>query len=415
MTPTRRLAALVAGLAGAALLVPTTLVVLGLLALASVVAVDARLARRAPQAWRVVPKTLVRGLPARLSAGARPPAGGRASFRQAVPPDLSLSPSDAPDALDGALVARRRGRHLVPPLAVRVNGPLGLASWDFRTCGEAEVTVYPDLPGAARLAMAVRRGRFAEAGLRSRGPLGLGTEFEAVRDYLPDDDLRQVNWRATARLGRPMSNQYRIEQDRDVVCCLDAGRLMASPLGGQTRLDIAVDATVAVAAVADAVGDHCGVVAFDDRVRRLLPPRRKGARAVVAGVFDLEPSASDSDYELAFRTVGGGKRALVLVLTDLLDEGAARPLLEAVPVLARRHHVIVASARDDDLDRLVTNPPARLLDVLEAAVAVDVQDARARVVAHLRRAGADVVEVPAPALPAACVGAYLRAKARARV
>lgn len=415
MSPTRRLAALVAGLAGAALLVPTALVVLGLLALACAVAADVRLARRRPQTWRAVPPTLVRGLPAGLTAGARLPGGGRARFRQAVPPDLRLSPSDAPDSLDATLVARRRGRHRIPPLAVRVTGPLGLASWDFRACGEAEVTVYPDLPGAARLAVAVRRGQFSESGPRGRGPLGLGTEFEAVRDYLPDDDLRQVNWRATARLGRPMSNQYRVDHDRDVVCCLDAGRLMASPLGTRTRLDVAVDAAVAVAAVADALGDHSGVVAFDQEVRRLLSPRRKGAGAVVAAVFDLEPSASDSDYELAFRSIGGGKRALVLVLTDLLDEGAARPLLEAVPVLARRHHVVVASARDDDLDRLVTDPPSRLLEVLEAAVAVDVLEARGRVVARLRRAGADVIEAPAAALPAACVGAYLRAKARARV
>src|SRR5437764_1031252 len=82
------------------------------------------------------------------------------------------------------------------------------------------------------LALAVRQGRFRDAGQRSRGPLGLGLEFESVRDYLPDDDIRQVNWRATARLGRPMSNQHRVEQDRDVLCVVDAGRLMGAPLEG---------------------------------------------------------------------------------------------------------------------------------------------------------------------------------------
>ena len=93
------------------------------------------------------------------------------------------------------------------------------------------VRVFPDLQTARRLALAVARGRFRDQGATARGPLGLGTEFELIRDYEPDDDIRQVNWRATARLGRPMSNQYRLEQDRDLLLLIDAGRLSAAPLG----------------------------------------------------------------------------------------------------------------------------------------------------------------------------------------
>jgi uncharacterized protein (DUF58 family) len=271
------------------------------------------------------------------------------------------------------------------------------------------------MPTAHRLVAAVRQGRFRDPGLLTRGPLGLGTDFESIRDYVPDDDIRQVNWRATARVGRPMSNQYRVEQDRVVICCIDTGRLMAAPLDGLTRLDAAVDAAVAVALVADEVGDHCGALAFDDRLRRRVAPRRRGARAVVEALFDLEPTPVESDYELAFRSVGGGKRALVLVFTDLLEESAARPLVEAIPVLSRRHHVVVAGTRDPGLDELVRTPPAQVLDVLAATVALDVLDARARVTAQLRRAGADVLEAPADGLAAACVATYLRAKARARL
>jgi uncharacterized protein (DUF58 family) len=233
-----------------------------------------------------------------------------------------------------------------------VRGPLGLAAW-YRRGGEPnEVLVYPDLPAAWRLVLAVRQGRFRDPGRLTRGPLGLGTDFESIRDYLPDDDIRQVNWRATARLGRPMSNQYRVEQDRDVVCMLDVGRLMAAPLGDRTRLDATVDAATAVALVADEVGDRAGVIAFDDRVRRRLPPARGGGDAVVRAIFDVEPTAVDSDYELAFRAVGSGKRAFVLVLTDLLEEAAAQPLLDAMPVLARRHAVVVAGVIDPDLEQM---------------------------------------------------------------
>ena len=104
-----------------------------------------------------------------------------------------------------------------------------------------------------------------------------------------------------------------------------------------------------------------------------------------------------------------------MIFCDLLEEAAARPLVDAVPVLARRHVVIVASVRDPDLDAQLATPPATPRDVYGQAVALDVLAARARVAHGLKRAGASVLEAPAGALPAACVRAYLRAKARARL
>ena len=239
--------------------------------------------------------------------------------------------------------------------------------------------MYPDVPARAPARVALRRGRFrVEAG--ARGPLGLGTEFESVRDYLPDDDIRQINWRATARLGRPMSNQYRVEQDRDVVCLLDGGRLMAAPARrpapGSTP---AIDAAVAVAVVADELGDRCGALAFDARAaaRSSAPaaPRRACRRA---GDLRRRAGASTATTSSRSAAVGGLKRALVLVFTDLLDEAAAQPLLDAVPVLARRHAVVVASVARPDLAGAGRPRAGERADVYRAAVALDVLAARAR-------------------------------------
>jgi uncharacterized protein (DUF58 family) len=279
----------------------------------------------------------------------------------------------------------------------------------------AEVLVYPDLPAARRIAQAVRQGRFRESGRVQRGPLGLGTDFEAIRDYLPDDDIRQVNWQATSRTGRPMSNTYRVEQDRDVMCVVDSGRLMGAPIGDHTRLDVALDAVAAVAAVADVVGDRCGALAFDATVLKEVNPRRAGGAVVVRTLFDLEPSHSDSDYELAFRSVSGGKRSLLFVFTDLLEEAAARPLVEAVPVIAKRHVVMVATTKDPDLDALMNKEPVTERDVYGMSVALDVLRARRAVAAQLRGAGAEVIEADPGRLGSACVAAYLRAKARAKL
>jgi uncharacterized protein (DUF58 family) len=420
MSPTPRAAVVLVVIALLALVLPASLVV-GLAALLAVAIVgDALLARRELRLRRSLPNVLARGHPAPLTVEASGGGGGRVVVRQPAVPDVRITPSESAHRLDASAVGRRRGRHELPAVAARRDGPLGLGSWFFSGAGRTEVLVYPDLPAARLLVVAVRRGRFRHAGLHTRGPLGLGTEFESIRDYLPDDDVRQINWRATARAGRAMSNQYRVETDRDVVCLLDAGRLMTAPLRGRddlplTRLDAAVDAATSVALVADELGDRCGVIAFDREVRRHVRPRRAGGEAVVHNIFDLEPRRVDSDYDLAFRSVGGAKRALVLVLTDIVDEAAAQSLLDAVPVIARRHAVVVASVRDPDLDAAVLDPPRAPRDTYAAAIALDVLGARARVVARLRHAGAAVVEASPSGLNEACVAAYLRMKDRARL
>jgi uncharacterized protein (DUF58 family) len=404
-----RTAVVIAGLAVLSLVLPTPLVVLMFVALVGAVGADAWRARRAPVVTRALPRIVVRGVPAELRLDAV--STNHIRLRQPRPPEVEIEPAQADSALRATVIARRRGRHVLPAPASRVTGPLGLGAWTHRSGDPSELVVYPDLPGARRLAASVRRGRLRDEG-RRRGPLGLGTEFEAVRDYLPDDDIRHVNWRASARLGRPMSNQFRVERDRDVVCIVDCGRLMAAPAGSGTRLDAAIDAAVAVSAVAEELGDRCGTLAFAGDLLRTLSPRRRGTDAIVRALFDLEPVATDSDYERAFRWVGGAKHAFVLVLTDVLDEAAAQPLLDALPVLARRHTVAVAAVADSDLQERIDTEPAKRIDVFRAAVALDVLATRRRTVTLLRRAGADVVEAPPAALPAACVRAYLRAKSQ---
>ncbi len=415
MSPTPLLAAIVGALALATFALGPTLPLLGLAALVGAVAVDAWWIRGEPTVRREVGNLLFRGVPEPLTIVVDGPAAAGVRIRQPTGPDLELGPAEAAgELLEAELVARRRGRHALAPIAVRLCGPLGLASWTRNLGEELVVEVYPDLPAARRAAAAARLSVFRDPGFRGRGPLGLGTEFESVREYSPDDDIRQVNWRATARLGRPMSNDYRLEQDRDLICVLDSGRLMQAPLGDRTRLDAAVDAVAALAAVADDVGDRLGVQDFDSEVRVWVPPGREGGRPGLRALYDIEPSAAESDYGRAFRQFERTKRAMVFLFTDLVEEVAARPLVEAMPVLARKHAVTLVSPRDPDLQEAITDAPASLHGALRASVALDVLEARRRAVATARSVGIEVVEAPADKLASACVQAYLRAKRRAR-
>jgi uncharacterized protein (DUF58 family) len=413
VSPSPRAVVALAVIAVSALILPLGVVVLAAVALVAATVVDAVSAKRVPELRRDAPEVLSRGVSTPLNATAIAPAGGSVRVRQAAPPGIDIEPREAETHLAATLTATRRGRHMLPSTAARTTGPLRLARWDHQPGAPAEIRVFPDLHTARRLAVTVARGRFRDGDPThptAHGMLGLGTEFELIRDYQPDDDIRQVNWRATARMGRPMSNQYRLEQDRDLMILVDAGRLSAARLQPHgTILDTELDAAAAIALVADQLGDRCGAIAFDREIRTALPPRRQGGAAVVRALFDLEPRSLDSDYELAFRRAEGSKRALVVVLCDLIEEAAARPLADAVPVLARRHAVLVAAPKDPALERLAEGEDAR------ATIARDVLQARANAVARVRAAGARVLEAAPDKLAAACVAAYLRAKARAAI
>lgn len=294
-------------------------------------------------------------------------------------------------------------------------GPLGLGRWVHRHGEAVQVASHADLPGGRRIAVRAQQGTFDDPGLR-RGPLGLGTDFESVREYAPDDDIRRMNWRATERTGRPMVNQYREDTERELWCLVDAGRLLSAPVGDRTRLDVALDAVAAVAAVADVVGDRVGALVFDDLVRQEVAPRRSSAGALVRALEAVEPSIRDADYDAAFARVGSAKRSLVVVFTDLLDLAAARPLIDAMPVLVRRHAVVVAGVTDPDLAALAASTPGTDARSHHArTVAADLLAERSAAAATLTSLGAVVVDAPVDRFPSACVGAYLRLKAVARI
>lgn len=415
MSPTPFAGWVLAAVALTALVLPIPVTIVIFASVLVAVAADAWSVRTPPVVTRSLPTIASRTVPVEFSVEVAP-RPFTTQIRQPSIPDITLEPATATGDLRGTLTATRRGRHTLPKVHTKTVGLLRLGQAVHEHGEPSDLLVYPDMPAAYRIAATVRSGRFSDEGARSSLTMGLGTEFESIREYSPDDDVRQVNWRASARIGHPMSNQYRLEQNRDVIVLLDCGRLMSAPVGiDRTRLDAAVDAATSVALVADQVGDRCGTVAFDSQILHHSKPDRRGGIRVVHNIFALEPAATESDYEQAFRRIGNAKRAFVLVLTDLIDEAAAQSMLDAVTTLAKRHSVTVASIRDGDLEAIVSTPSQSEQDAYSTLVALDVLADRNEVVALLRHRGATVIEAPFERFSSACVASYLRAKTAARL
>ena len=146
----------------------------------------------------------------------------------------------------------------------------------------AAVKVYPSVQETAKFNLMARRGRLQQLGIRAARLQGAGREFESLRDYQPDDEIRRIDWKATARRGRLVSRQYEVEKSQSVIIAIDTGRTMIAEIDGVQKLDYAINAALLLAYVATLSEDRVGLLLFADSVQKYLPPK-KGSRS---GVLD---------------------------------------------------------------------------------------------------------------------------------
>jgi uncharacterized protein (DUF58 family) len=312
-----------------------------------------------------------------------------------------------------------RGRRDFGRTVVRVEGPWRLG-WRQSSLGDpAPVRVDPDLSAVRSYEALARRGQLAEMGVRNLRRPGEGTEFERVRDAVPDDPLRTINWRATARTGRLMATELIPERAQPVIVCLDHGRLMGVGAGELTKLDHAINAALLLVHVALRTGDRAGLLAFDDRVTVALSPRagRGQMRAVLDALQPLRAGLIEADYDEAFAYLSRWqrRRALLAIFTDVLDPDQAAALLRQCARLRRRHLPLVITVRDPALDDAARLRPQRSTDAYARAVAGGLLADREASLGILRRSGVDTLDADARTLSPRLVNRYLELKRRARL
>lgn len=331
-----------------------------------------------------------------------------------APTTLQLAPGRS-GAVTTTLRPTRRGSRPALKVAVRSMGPLGLAGRQRSRAQPGTLLVLPAFPSRRLLPGKLARVRELEGSIVARRA-GRGTEFDALRTYVPGDDATAIDWRATARSAGVVVRTFRPEQDRRVVLVLDCGRGSAARIGNEPRLDAAIDAALLLTAVITRAGDRAGLVAVDTDVRAQLPV--SGARDRVpraaAAFADLDARLVETDPTAVVAAVNRltARRALVVLFTAL-DEGLRTVALATVSGLARDHTVIVAAVADPELECLP--PPQEADDVyLHAAVEL-ARRQRVDLAAALRRSGAVVVDVAPARFASAVTDAYLDLKAGGRL
>ncbi|MFJ8540404.1 DUF58 domain-containing protein [Streptomyces sp. NPDC093591] len=311
----------------------------------------------------------------------------------------------------------RRGDRQADRVTIRSYGPLGLFSRQATHKVPWTVRVLP--PFASRKHLPSKLARLRELDGRTSVLIrGQGTEFDSLREYVPGDDTRSIDWRATARQSAVAVRAWRPERDRHILLALDTGRTSAGRVGDAPRLDASMDAALLLAALASRAGDRVDLLAYDRRVRALVQGRTAGdlLPSLVHAMANLEPELIETDARgltaMALRTAP--RHSLIVLLTTLDAAPIEEGLLPVLSQLTQRHTVLLASVADPHIANMATARGSTDA-VYEAAAAAQAQSDRHRTAEQLRRHGVTVVDATPEELAPALADTYLALKTAGRL
>jgi uncharacterized protein (DUF58 family) len=354
--------------------------------------------------------------------------------RDAWVPSAGASPYDhevrlepgAHTVVETTLTPTRRGDRPAVRVTLRAYGPLRLGYRQSRQRTATAQTpswvlrVYPKFAARRFLPEKLARLRILDGAVVTRGR-GQGTEFDTLREYVVGDDVRSIDWRASARRSDVVVRTWRPERDRRVLCVLDTGRTSAARIGDEPRLDAAIDAALLLASLASRADDRVDLLAIDTAVRASVTNVSKKTLLwrLVSAMAPLDPALVETDFGLVAGEVlrRERKRALVVLFTALEPAALGEGLMPVLPRLAARHKVVVAAVHDPALTQMTTLPPEEpaAADVYAAAAAQRALAERDRVRAALRRFGVEVVDAPVDIFASRVADAYLAMKATGRL
>lgn len=314
---------------------------------------------------------------------------------------------------------RTRGDGMFRGTFIRLLAPLGLAEVEYRLPSDQPVRVYPNVQALREFDLLKQKGKLNQMGIRRTRIRGLGTEFESLREYNPDDDYRRIDWKSTARQGKLVVREYEQERNQSVILCIDAARHMLGEVDGVSKLDHALDASLMLMHAATVAGDHVGLLVYADVLHRYIPPKKGRGQtgAILDTVHALHAEPVEPNHTLAYGYLQSRwkRRSLVVLFTDAEDEAQARSLGKAIGPLLRRHLVMVVRVSDPRLAELtnlrIDGPRA----MYKRAAALWYNAGRSKAEAQLSALGIQSIEAEPQELSAALVGAYLKVKAENRL
>jgi uncharacterized protein (DUF58 family) len=314
---------------------------------------------------------------------------------------------------DQTVTMPERGAYELGPAWIRLRGPSGFLDGQARVGVVTRVRVLPETFASPEH---FEKDSGAQIRLLDQPTLtrlhGAGTEFESLKEYRQGDDPRRIDWRATARMRRPIVRRFQVERHRDVMILIDCGRLMGSQTPRGTKLDCAVDSALMLGRIALQGGDRCGFALFDHSLRGYLPPVSglPTLPALVNAVYDARVDWGESDFAELFATLQRrqSKRSLIVIISDVLDESTSDQFRGSLRRLAQRHVVLFAALKTPALREAFQRPVEDLEEAARHAVSYRLLHERDEAIQSLRHAGVHIVDIEPQQLTVPLINEFIR-------
>lgn len=308
----------------------------------------------------------------------------------------------------------KRGEYVFLDMHLRISGVLGLCVRSKTLPVTDKIKVYPNLNDLRNRHLSVVHKRKLLAGFQKVRQLGVGTEFESIREYNPGDDYRHINWSVTAREGGIFVNRYEPEKNQYVYLLMDTSRVMNEEIGGIKRLDYAVNAAFIVAETAMDNGDYIGLLAFDSEIRRAVKPAKGNAhfQRLADNLYNIEICEASADYEKAFSTLQKiqNRGSLILLFTDPYNYEHVNGIISAWRNFAPRHRLMVLSVKNPSLSEAAGMKIKDAESTFIKSAAIKLADDRKRTFSILERSGVPALEANPDTFTIDVINQYIKLK-----
>ncbi len=310
-----------------------------------------------------------------------------------------------------------RGIYTFGAVNVYVKGRLGFVERKFTWEANKSVAVYPSVMEMRRAEMYAFSHKLSRPGMRKQRRIGHTMEFEKIKEYVAGDDVRTINWKATARTGSMRVNLYQDERSQDVVSVIDAGRVMRAPFNGMTSLDYAVNAALAFSNVVIKKHDHPGLVVYGSKWSTCVKPSGSTLQLgmINEALYGLSTEFDESNDEQLVLQIRSAlrRRSLVMLYTNIDTLGTLRRRLPSLLHIAKRHLLVVVLFDNTEVRSVAQSTSiATLEDVYTQMVARDAVQQKRDIAIELKHHGIHCVVSPPEKLSIASINQYLDLKSR---
>jgi uncharacterized protein (DUF58 family) len=318
--------------------------------------------------------------------------------------------------LQYTLTPQERGEYHFGKIHVFVSSPLGTISRKYTFDQEQVVKVYPSYFQMRRYQLLAAANRLQEAGVKRMRRLGHSLEFEQIKEYVRGDDYRTINWKATARRGDLMTNNYTDERSQQIYCIINKGRIMKMPFEGLTLLDYAVNASLVLSNVALMRQDRAGLITYAEKLDTFLAADKKAPQLnlILESLYKQTTNFLESDLEKLFAAIRNRitQRSLLVLFTNYESMEGLQRDLPSLKRIAHYHLLLVVFFENTELRQIIDGHAASTEDIYIKTIAEKYNHEKRLMVKELQANGITAVLTAPQNLTINAINKYLELKNR---